>query len=379
MAKQKHVYVTIKGTLRCNLACQYCYGRDNSHLGEQMTSDEVVKALTFARDYAQTVGATALTICWHGGEPLLMLSDLPHYIDEAHRLFANTGIRIFHGLQTNGVALLPNTFDFIKAHLNGGIGVSLDLFSKYRTFHNGVVSTDIVVRNIDMAIKAGIGLGAINLITQDNRHRIGDIYQFYKERNINVRLARVFPISDADVSNNPMYLSDEEFAQAMIDYFDIWANDPHPAVNRDIQSLVGDLMLGQPSLCYRERECHKRYLALSPGGDIFTCAEFDVPEAAVGNFLVQSAKEFVASDARQRLADRAPIPPQCSTCRFERICHGGCFRERYMLGYPYRCKSNYIYWNHVAQWLESKGASLFILQGKSAEESRRILKQVFLH
>lgn len=377
MAKQKHVYVTIKATLRCNLSCQYCYGRDNSHLGEQMSALEVGKALAFVRDYAVTVGATALTICWHGGEPLLLMPGLPGYIEEANRLFADTGIRVFHGLQTNGVALQPRIFGFVKKYLNGGIGVSLDLYSKYRTFPDGTVSTSFVVRNIDMAIKEGIGLGAINLVTKDNRSRIADIYNFYKERGINVRLARVFPISDADVGSNPMYLSDEEFAQAMIEYFDIWANDPQPAPNRDIQSLVGDLMLGQPSLCYRESACHNRYLALSPGGDIFTCAEFDVPESAVGNFLTQSAREFVASSARQRLADMAPVPPQCAACKFERICHGGCFRERYMLGYPYRCKSSYIYWSHVEQWLQGKGASLYILQGKTADESRRILKRVF--
>lgn len=377
MIKQKHIFVTIKATLRCNLSCQYCYGRENSHLGEQMSTSEVEKALAFAYDYALTVGATSLTICWHGGEPLLMMSQLADFIEEANRLFNSTGIRVFHGLQTNGVALLPKHFDFIKKYLNGGIGVSLDLYSKYRTFPNGSVSTDFVVHNIDMAIKEGICLGAINLITQDNRHHIADIYNFYKERNINVRLARVFPISDMDESNSPMYLSDEEFAQAMIDYFDIWANDPHPTTNRDILSLVGDLMYGKPSICYRESECHKRYIALSPGGDIFTCAEFDVPDSVVGNFLTQSAKEFVASNARQRLANKAPIPTECASCRFERICHGGCFRERYTLGYPYRCKSNYIYWSHIEKWLRSKGAALYILQGKSPNEIRQILKRVF--
>ena len=376
MKKRKHLYVTIKGTLRCNLACQYCYGRDNHSIAKQMTTEEVSKALLFTRDYAVEQGATSLTLCWHGGEPLLMASVLPSLIEEANRLFSFIDIPVFHGLQTNGVSLIPNNFGFIKQYLNGGIGVSLDLFSSYRTFPDGTVSTDLVVKNIDRALAEGIRFGAINLITQDNRNKIKEIYEFYKERNINVRLARVFPINEEDTTGNPMYLSDEEFAHAMSDYFDIWANDPKPALNRDITSLVGDLLLGKPSLCYRERECHNRYLALSPGGDIFTCAEFDVPESVVGNFLTQSAKEFIASDARQRLAAKAPVPKDCKGCKFERICHGGCFRERFTLGYPYRCRSNYLYWEHIAQWLATKGMTLYMLDGKTAEESRAILSRL---
>lgn len=374
---QKHIYITIKGTLRCNLACQYCYGRDNKHLGGQMTAEEMHMALLFCRDYVKESGAKALTLCWHGGEPLLMYSQLPSLMKEANKMFAEIGVQVTHGMQTNAISLIPETFDMIKTYLNGHIGVSLDLFSRYRTFPDGSPSTQIAISNIDRALNAGISCGSINLITQDNRKHIPDIYTFYKQRNMNVRLARVFPIRDEDICSNPMYLSDEEFAYAMIEYFNIWVADPKPAYNRDIVSLVGDLMLGKPSLCFREKECHNRYLALSPGGDVFTCAEFDVPESVVGNFLTQSAKEFIQSDLRDKLSHKAPIPEKCHECKYEKICSGGCFRERFMLGYPYRCKSNYLYWNHIEDWLKSKGSHLYILEGKSAEEGKSILHRVF--
>ena len=377
MTMQRNIYVTIKGTLRCNLACQYCYGRDNHAIGAQMTEEEIHQALTFTRDYALETHATSLTLCWHGGEPLLLSSVLPAYMEEANRLFSAIGVKVHHGLQTNAVALLPRTFDFIKQYLGGHVGVSLDLFSSYRTFPDGTLSTQLAVDNIDRALAAGISCGAINLVTRDNLHRIPDIYNFYKQRRMNVRLARVFPIHHEATEHNPMYLSDEEFAQAMTDYFDLWANDSQPAHNQDIVNLIGDLLFGKPSVCFRERECHKRYLALSPGGEIFTCAEFDVPESVVGNFLTQSAHDFVRSDSRDKLALRAPVPQQCAACKFLRICHGGCFRERFMLGYPYRCKSNYLYWEHVVRWLEAKGAGLCLLADKPADEARKILKQSF--
>lgn len=375
--KYKHIYVTIKATLRCNLACQYCYGRDNHAQERQMTDDEICQGLNFICEYATKVGAKSLSLCWHGGEPFILIRRLSKLIEYANRLFGSHDITVEHGTQTNATLLQPDTYYIIKNYFNGYVGVSLDLYSRYRTFSDGKVSTDLVVRNIDNAINAGIRLGAINLITHDNLDHIKEIYEFYKSRRMNVRLARVFPINEGDTLTNPMYVNDEEFAQAMIDYFDLWANDFSPANNTYIMKLIGDLLLGRPSICLRESECHKRYTALSPGGDIYSCAEFDIPKAVIGNFINQTVDEFIASDAREKLSKQALIPEQCHNCRYERICHGGCFRERFMLGYPYRCKSNILYWDYIVKWLEEKGAGLYFLLGKTKEEQQSLINSLF--
>lgn len=372
-----HIYVTIKITLKCNLACQYCYGRDNHASGAQMTDEEIIRGIDFVHGYAVEVKAKSLMLCWHGGEPFLLSKKLPAFIDYANKRFSQSGISISHGIQTNATLLLPSTFDMIKRYFNGFVGVSIDLYSGFRTFPNGKLSTELAVRNIDSAIKNGIKCGAINLITQHNLVHIEDIYNFYKARKMNVRLARVFPINDSEDLASPMYVSDKQFADAMIEYFDLWANDADPAPNSDIVGLIGDLLTGMPSLCLRENNCHQRYTALSPGGDVFSCAEFDVPESVIGNFLSQTPQEFAMSDCRDRLAAKAPMPKECAACKYLPICHGGCFRERFMVGYAYRCKSNQLYWDHIVDWLKNKGASLYILRGKSREEKQQIINEFF--
>ena len=372
----KNIYVTFKATLKCNLACQYCYGRDNHAQGSEMSNDEISRGIQFACKYASIVGAKSLTICWHGGEPFLLAKKLPGIIEYANDLFSKNGIKVIHGTQTNATLLKPDTYELIKKYFDGFVGVSIDLFSKYRTFPSGKDSTQIAINNIDNALAFGIRCGAINLITKDNLSRIDDIYDFYKKRKMNVRLSRVFPINQSDTLSSPMYVSDEEYAGAMIRFFDRWANDPNPANNTDIVKLIADLLLGAPSLCLREADCHKRYMAFSPGGDIFPCAEFDVSESIIGNFLTQTPEDFIKSNAREKIAAMAPIPEKCHQCRFMPTCNGGCFRERFMLGYPYRCKSNIIYWNHVLKWIESKGGKLYILKRKSIEEKKMILNKI---
>ena len=72
MQQYKNIYVTFKVTLKCNLACRYCYGRDNDAQGMEMSENEIRRGLTFVHEYAIMIGARSVTICWHGGEPFFV-------------------------------------------------------------------------------------------------------------------------------------------------------------------------------------------------------------------------------------------------------------------------------------------------------------------
>ena len=378
MSMQKNLYVTIKATLNCNLACKYCYGRGNQSVHKEMDDDQIKKGLIFVCDYAKLIEITSVFLCWHGGEPFLIgAKRWEQLLDFATNLFVSNGIKVKHGTQTNAVLLTPDFFPLINKYLDGYVGVSLDVFSSFRTNSVGIDSSPKVVSNIDKALASGIKCGAINLITQHNIRHIKEIYYFYKSRRMNVRLSRVFPISADFDLNDTTIVSDEAFAEAMIQYFELWANDPQPAYNNDIVSLIGDLLLGRPSLCLREPNCSERYLALAPEGNIYPCAEFDVPESIIGNFLRQTPKEFKQSTSRKKIFQAAPIPKECKACKYYRTCYGGCLRERFMMHYPFKCKSNIIYWNHVVKWIELKGGYLYMLHGKNPKEITQTMTHMF--
>lgn len=378
MSQHKDLFVTFKGTLQCNLACLYCYGRNNQSIGKSMSDEEIRSGLDFVCEYAEIMQAKRVSVCWHGGEPLLFSPErMTRLLEYASELFVSRNLSYDFTIQTNGLLLTPRYYPIIRKYFNSFVGVSLDLYSDFRRDRNGIDSMEKVVSNIDAALENGIRCGVINLITRKNYNKIEDIYNFYKQRGISPRFARVFPVTADYDKNSPMYLSDEEFASAMIQYFDLWVNDTRPAPNHDIVKLIGDLLLGRPSVCLRERNCTERYLALSPGGEIYSCAEFDVPESIIGNFLTQSPQEFASSNSRSTLFSSAPIPDECHSCQFETICYGGCLRERFMLKYPYRCQSNILYWNHVLKWLEGKGGRLFLLRGKERKEIMEVLQKIF--
>ena len=378
MSQYRNLFVTFKGTLQCNLACLYCYGRNNQSIGKSMSDEEIKSGLNFVCEYAEIMQMKKVSVCWHGGEPLLLGPErMIRLLEYASELFASKNLLYEFTVQTNGVLLTPQYYSIIRKYFNNFVGVSLDLFSDFRRNRNGADSMEKVIANIDAALENGINCGVINLITRQNYDKIEEIYYFYKQRGISPRFARVFPVSADYDKTSPMYLTDEEFASAMIQYFDIWVNDKQPAPNYDIVKLIGDLLFGRPSVCLREYNCTERYLALSPGGEIYSCAEFDVPESVIGNFLTQSPRDFAKSNLRSTLFASAPIPEMCHSCRYETVCHGGCLRERFMLKYPYRCQSNILYWDYVVKWLEGKGAKLFMLKGKSREEIAEVLQKIF--
>ena len=57
MPIRKSLFVTLKATLNCNLACKYCYGRDNHSPDKEMDDEQVKSGLRFVSESASIVGA----------------------------------------------------------------------------------------------------------------------------------------------------------------------------------------------------------------------------------------------------------------------------------------------------------------------------------
>ena len=130
------------------------------------------------------------------------------------------------------------------------------------------------------------------------------------------------------------------------------------------------------TLCVRQKNCQQVYLSIAPGGKIFPCGEFDTPDTEIGNYLKQTPEEFAAADSRNGFFEKYPVPKSCSGCRYYRTCYGGCLHDRYAAGYPYKCRSNRIYWDHVVHWLEEKGLGLYALADSTPDEAVKIMSRL---
>jgi uncharacterized protein len=147
-------------TNQCNLACTYCYEYgedkivDTAH-GKQakfMAEETARQSVEFLlRESGRTAHLT-----FFGGETLLNFPVLQSTIAYARRRAAEAGKEIDFSLTTNATLLRPDIIEFL-AENRVGVTISIDgpreMQDKFRVFHNGTGSYDVVAPKIRELLK----------------------------------------------------------------------------------------------------------------------------------------------------------------------------------------------------------------------------------
>ncbi len=142
-------------TNQCNLACTYCYeyGEDkivdtaNGRQPKFMTEETARESVEFLlRESGRIAHMT-----FFGGETLLNFPVLQSTIAYARRRAADEGKEIDFSLTTNATLLRPDIIEFL-AENHVGVTISIDgpreMQDKFRVFHNGAGSYDVVAPKI---------------------------------------------------------------------------------------------------------------------------------------------------------------------------------------------------------------------------------------
>ena len=121
----------LKIASRCNLNCSYCFvynSADDSwkRQPKKMSLAVVQQTTTRIREHAESHEMNAVSIVFHGGEPLLVGPDyLDLLLSTIRSGFAGSKIAISFGMQSNGLLFTPRIGDVLSKH-NASIGISLD-------------------------------------------------------------------------------------------------------------------------------------------------------------------------------------------------------------------------------------------------------------
>ena len=149
-------------TNQCNLSCTYCYeyGEDkivDTENGKQpkFMSDETARAsVEFMLKESGT--NTIAHITFFGGETLLNFPVLARTIAYARQRGEELGKTIDFSLTTNATLLKPEIIEFL-ADNRVGVTISIDgpreVQDKFRVFHNGTGSYDVVAPKIKQLLK----------------------------------------------------------------------------------------------------------------------------------------------------------------------------------------------------------------------------------
>src|SRR5258708_4683096 len=172
-------------TNQCNLACTYCYeyGEDkivdteNGKQSKFMAESTAMQSVDFLlKESGQVAHLT-----FFGGETLLNFPVLKSTIAYARKQAAELGKEIDFSLTTNATLLKPEIIEFL-AENRVGVTISIDgpreMQDKFRVFHNGAGSYDVVAPKIKelLRVHRSRPIGARVTLTSDTL----DITKIYR-------------------------------------------------------------------------------------------------------------------------------------------------------------------------------------------------------
>lgn len=348
----KIVSVIVRTTEACNLGCSYCYVNKS-------TSNKVIPVAFIEKLVQGLVDADfrVINIYWHGGEPLLAGRDFYYEaVQICKSISEKSDVTISNRMQSNATLIDQEWIDFFREN-DFRVGTSLDGISavndKNRLQNGGQSSFQKAVRGIKLMQSNGLDTSMLAVLTREHMNSLDEHYAFVKE--MGVRTFKVNPCIVNKVEETHLQVQPVEWGQAMCHLFDLWFDDPMPPRNREFSSLIKSFFVGRHSLCTNCKTCFKNFLSIVPSGEMYPCAKLinDDPIFALGNVNDGIERVLLKYSHLERKYDELG----CNSCKWEKICYGGCTAYAYWSNKDintkdYLCEGYKLLYQHVYDRVE---------------------------
>lgn len=374
------LYVMLKpvGSV-CNLACDYCYYLEKSHLyksfPKHIMSDDLLE--NFVEQYLNSQTMPQVLFTWHGGETLMRPITFYKRAMELQQKYAK-GRTVDNCIQTNGTLLTDEWCEFFREN-NWLVGVSIDgpqeFHDEYRKNRLGCPSFIKVMQGINLLKKHGVEWNAMAVVNDYNADYPLEFYRFFKELECHYIqfspiVERMFTHQDgrhlvslaqkgegelADFSVSP-----EQWGNFLCTIFDEWVREDVDRYYIQLfDSILANWIGEQPGVCTLAKNCgHAGVMEFN--GDVYSCDHFVFPEYKLGNICQKTLVEMMYGEKQQEFGfmKQNSLPGQCKECQFLFACNGECPKNRFCKtslgeeGLNYLCKGYYRFFEHVAPYMD---------------------------
>ncbi len=317
----------------CNLRCRYCFYADVA-ASREVAGHGVMKTETaelLAQRVAEACGFTGdAYISFQGGEPTV--AGLDWFQRFAALMDAYPSITPHWSIQTNAT-LLDEAWCAFLAERNFLVGVSLDgpraNMDHFRFDATSEGAYARVIRGIELLEKAGVEFNILTVVTRQLAQKPKQLMQFYLQHDFaDVQLIPCLPPLDG--SDDGMSLRPQDYRSFYLGFFRAWkkAFESKRLIRVNLfENLLGMLEGYAPYQCGMLGRCTVQYV-IESNGDVYPCDFYCLDQYRLGNLADASLHELSTSSGAQAFLDeqdcrRGP----CATCRFARICNGGCRRQ----------------------------------------------------
>lgn len=318
----------------CNLACDYCYySTCGGKPGNNINRIDSAVLDKFIKDYMQYSQGSA-TFAWQGGEPLLAGFDFFEEVVSRQALHAPPHTVISNSLQTNATLIDDRWASFFKRY-HFLIGVSLDgpqeIHDARRVNAAGKGSFHRVMAGIDHLRRHQVDFNILTVIHKGNVDKAKELMAFYREQGF--RYIQFIPCMDfrsQQVDKPGVYeISPREYGDFLCDVFDEWYQNGNPDVSvRFFDNMLSTYLNQEAESCVHRAACPTS-LVLEQNGDAFPCDFYIHEDWKVGNVASDSIAKLLSHPNYERFHQMKPaLPDKCRSCEWQRLCYGGCPRNR---------------------------------------------------
>lgn len=387
---EEPLYVMLKPVgAMCNLACEYCYYIEKSHLHEDVPGTLMSDSLLehFVKQYIESQTTPDVLFLWHGGEPLMRSQSFYRKALNLQKKYAG-GRTVNNVFQTNGTMLTDEWCRFFKEN-RCLVGVSVDgpkeFHDAYRQNRLGQPSFDQVMRGINLLDKYGVMWNAMAVVNSLNVKHPDEFFHFFK--SIGCRYIQFTPIVERlaahadgrylatpdqkDCRLAQFSITPEDWGNFLCTIFDEWVrNDVGTCFVQMFDATLANWVGVDPGLCTMARNCGHAGV-MEYDGDVYSCDHFVFPEYRLGNIRQNTLLEMMYGEKQQEFArlKQGSLPGQCRKCDYLFACNGGCPKDRFAqtdegeLNLNYLCKGYHQYFKHVKPYMEFMKGEL--LSGRS--------------
>ena len=313
----------------CTLACRYCFYRGVKEYYPGSVHRMTPSTLAAMMEKYLALRFDVSSLCFQGGEPLLMDVDFYHALPELFAAHAVGGQSLEVSFQTNGIGINREWVNLFS-RLCALVGVSLDgpeqLHDACRMTCGGDSTFGAVMKGIDCLRTGGIPFNILTMITDKSAGQADILYDFFLDEQFN--WLQFIPCVEVDPVTGQLSgfsISGEEFERFYSSLFDRWFENGYPDVSiRLFEDILFHLVDGVNVACTNRKTCDG-YLVVEYNGDVYPCDFFVTPEWKIGSVHDSAFRALTESPVRKRFMDvKTAFVSHCGECKYSALCNGGC-------------------------------------------------------
>jgi len=320
----------------CNLKCGYCFYHSLAEMREsysygfmkEETAEEVIKkAFDFTR-------GNRVYLSFQGGEPMLRGIDFFKSVSEYIGKYNIYGSEVSLALQTNGTLINDDWCKFFQEN-NYLIGVSLDgdrAANIYRVDKEGGDTFDKVSDNIDMLINYGVDFNILSVVTSRVAENIDNIYYYFRQQGYkHLQFIPCLAPLNTENREDDFYMNEKQYGDFLIRLFKLYYHDVlsgNYISVRQMDNLVRLAANLEAEQCGMNGHCSHQFIIEGDGG-VFPCDFYCLDEYRLGNIYDTDFHNLSRHEkAIDFIKESLITDEKCKSCKYFKLCRGGCKRER---------------------------------------------------